>query len=96
MSATVASVQGNAGLVLARRNRRTGLVVSLYDSVAQGIADGTDEDKWATVCEDHGGLLVHRTRALAESAMWCAFEWCPTCNGEAFDPHGPQHNTEEN
>lgn len=58
-------------VVQERRNRQTGTVVQVWDR-------GVDEpdQRWETICVDHGGVCSHDTRALAmgwaaEPLMWC-------------------------
>lgn len=67
--------KGLAGCVTQRRTRREGLLVSLYHSEQAGL----DADKWATVCEDHGGIVGHPTRTIADDFLSHPEEWCPTC-----------------
>jgi hypothetical protein len=42
-----------------------------------------DDLGWATVCEEHGGLCTHPTRALALAWAPHPDEWCPTCQETA-------------
>lgn len=64
-----------AGLVQLRRNRQSYTLVGVYNAVEAGM----EEYGWATVCEEHGTLVVHDTRALATS--WAAEPetWCEHC-----------------
>ena len=66
-----------AGLVEQRRNRRTGCVVSLYRAAAAGLdpAGGS----WVTLCETHGSLCNHETRATARAFLAAPWEWCEGC-----------------
>lgn len=61
--------------VLIRRSRATGTQVSLY---REGDA-GEPTTKWATVCEDHGGIVYHETKAAALSVLSYPEDWCPDC-----------------
>lgn len=60
--------------------RSTGTLVGLYE--AQGAGLDVSSGPWVTVCETHGGLVHHDTRALAESHLSHPDEWCPVCQGE--------------
>lgn len=67
----------NAGARLSRRNRATGTTITLYHSEESGL-ESDPECKWSTVCENHGAIVSHSTRALADSAMSCP-DWCDDC-----------------
>lgn len=66
----------NAGLIRTRRCRATKRLVSVYDGIAAGM--DTDAGRWQTVCEDHGTVISHQTRALA-LAHSRSPEWCEVC-----------------
>lgn len=63
--------------VLLRRARSTRTLVGLY---YWPLVD--DENPWSTVCEDHGGTVCHRNRALAMGWLSHPEDWCPTCMGD--------------
>lgn len=67
-------------IVKERTARSTGTHVYLVD---RGGSDGWGDWRWETVCETHGGVCSHETRALAESWLSHPEEWCEDCmNGE--------------
>lgn len=51
-----------------------------------GLFDGADEDagfdidggRWQTVCEEHGSICSHETKADARASTGLA-EWCEEC-----------------
>lgn len=68
--------QYSGGLVESRKNRVTGLIVSLY----HGVQSGIDVDQaWVTVCEEHGMLVGHDTLKAARSWMAEPQTWCEDC-----------------
>ncbi len=69
--------EGLAGLVERRRNRRTGDVVSLYRAAAAGLDPAGGP--WVTLCEAHGSLCNHATRATARAFLSAPWEWCEGC-----------------
>ena len=60
---------------LERKCRATGTLVAL---AAPGVEAEVDEG-WMTLCVDHGGVVGHSTRKLAEQWLSHPDEWCPTC-----------------
>jgi len=66
-----------AGLVVRRRNRLTGAILSVYRASDAGMSDDP-EFPWAAVCETHGAIILNATRRLAEQAMQFP-EWCSDC-----------------
>lgn len=57
-----------------RRCRATGTHVALvYDY------DADPTQPWETICDDHGGVCSHETRALAEGWLSHPDEWCEDC-----------------
>lgn len=73
-------VSNRAGCVELRRTR-SGRQVGLYKSAEAGI-ETDPTHPWATVCEDHHGVVCHPTRQIAEIALSQPEEWCPTCQGD--------------
>lgn len=69
-----------AGCLILRRSRSSGTVVGLYRADEAGL--DADAGPFATVCEDHGGIVNHRTRSIAESHLSHPIEWCPRCQGD--------------
>ena len=72
-----------AGLVRYRRARSTGTHVGVYNGAVAGLDTDGGEMPWSTVCEEHGGVVSHRTRADATSWAPRPEEWCPTCQETA-------------
>lgn len=70
-----------AGLVQYGRARRTGTHVGVYRAAEAGI-ESDPATPWATVCEEHGGVVCHATRTAAEAWAPRPDEWCPTCQGD--------------
>lgn len=64
-----------AGLVQVRTARQTGRVVGVYNALVAGM----EESGWASVCEVHGTLVVHETRALATAHAADPCGWCHRC-----------------
>lgn len=77
-AALAAEARSRAGCVTLRRARSTGTLVGLYRSFKAGLEIDPDYP-WSTVCEDHGGIVCHRTRALAAQNLSHPEEWCPDC-----------------
>lgn len=71
-------VRARAGCVTLRRARSTGTLVGLYRSLEAGLESDPDYP-WSTVCEDHGGIVCHATRALATQGLSHPEEWCHVC-----------------
>lgn len=65
-------------IVLERKARSTGTTVQLVDRGPLEEDDGRDEgdDRWETICVEHGGVCSHQTRKLARSFMAAPEEWC--------------------
>jgi hypothetical protein len=74
----------HAGKRERRRCRATGTIVALYDG-AQADMD-TEGGRWQTVCEDHGTVVSHRTKALAASHLSHPDEWCEECQAASGAP----------
>lgn len=62
-----------------RTNRRTGTVVSLFDTNNDDGQLDPDGGRWVTVCNDHGTVCNHETRKLAEWFLSYPDEWCDEC-----------------
>ena len=78
-----------AGAVEARRNRRTGTLVVLIDGLKPGGNWAHDPDpvmgdglRWATLCDDHGSIVLHQTRSDAAGFLACPDEFCEPCRGK--------------
>lgn len=77
-------LRDNAGAVVSRRCHATGTTVTLYDGEAANL--DTDGGRWSTVCEDHGIVICHLTRAAAEAHLSHPDEWCEVCLGNEPPP----------
>jgi hypothetical protein len=66
----------NAGAVESRRARSTKTTVTLYNNE---LAELDSSEPWSTVCENHGSICTHQTRATAHSWMACPEGWCEDC-----------------
>lgn len=71
------SLRDNAGLVAVRWSLRRKRIVGVYEAAKQGIDGGGD--KWCTLCEVHGCMVTHRTRAIAESFASHPEDFCEDC-----------------
>lgn len=69
-----------AGLVQSRIARETGKRVSIYDGEAAGL--DTSGGRWQTVCEEHGWIVAHEYRKLAELHAPNPLGWCDVCRVE--------------
>jgi len=69
-----------AGCISLRRTRQTGTVVGVYKCAEAGLDDDDGQAPWATVCEEHGTVISHRTRKLALSHASDPSGWCEDCN----------------
>lgn len=85
-------------IVQRRKARSTGALIAVLDNrQAEWVAhpDPTDYDydpemspnKWLTMCETHGFIIHHSTRALA--VAWSAQPegWCEGCCGDPDYDH---------
>ncbi len=82
--------KGVTGLVEQRKNRLTGMLVSLYHAGQAGLDDADGEEPWSTVCEEHGSIVSHTTLKLARGHLTVP-EWCEDCQravSEAFKKRG--------
>lgn len=80
-----------AGIVARRRNRETGTTILLVDRDMPGPAQRPDADdpmmptgdkrdeRWETMCEDHGKTMGHATRGEAVAFMAEPTSWCEDC-----------------
>lgn len=66
----------NAAAIVRRRARSTGTVVALY----RATYESDPSIPWETVCEDHGGIVCHPTRRIAEGWLSHPEDWCPSCS----------------
>lgn len=75
----------HAGLVAYRKARSTGTHVGLYRNSEVGfeVEPGAN---WATVCEDHGGVVFHPTRTAGQTFLSHPEDWCPVC--QEAEPRG--------
>jgi hypothetical protein len=66
-----------AGALESRINRRTGTTVTLYRAHDAELDE--DAGPYATVCEQHGAVVHHRSRSVARSWLAAPDEWCEQC-----------------
>jgi hypothetical protein len=67
------------GVVQRRRCRESGGIVEVIDAAAPGSDMDADEARWWTLCEAHGSICSHETRALAVSWSSAPMTWCEIC-----------------
>jgi len=72
------SLNGYLGLVETGKCRQTGTRTSVYNADQAGIDDDA-EYKWATVCEDHGTLILHESVSGAIRFRAYPTNWCEEC-----------------
>lgn len=53
-------------------------MVGVYHGEQSGLEVDPD-DPWVTVCEEHGTLVSHPTRALASAHASDPLGWCEEC-----------------
>lgn len=70
-----------SAVVQRRRSRQTGTTVEIIDN-RDGHFDSDDPNPWFCLCVEHGGVVSHETRHLAEAFAPVPREWCPTCQEE--------------
>jgi hypothetical protein len=75
---------GLAGCVVQRRSRTTQTMVGVYVSEQAGLEQGRDV-RWTTVCETHGMLVSHSTRADAMHHAADPSGWCDECRKPVFE-----------
>lgn len=78
-----------AGYKAHTRARSTGTLVYLCDAEEQGIS-AEDGGKYLLICEPHAGSLNVPILEQARGLMRHPEEWCPSCQGEPFDPHATE------
>lgn len=66
-------------IVKAARNRQTGTLIQVVDNRDGSFDEGGEP--WYTVCDQHGRMLGHRTRRLAEWHAPAPMDWCECCDG---------------
>lgn len=67
--------------MMTRKNRQTGTMISV--GRAEDLGVDPSAGPWATICEDHGLIVNHRTRELAESHAPDPLGWCEGCREDA-------------
>lgn len=76
LDAEAASRAGCHRLVVAQTTRT---LVGLYEAEPAGL--DPEGGRWATVCEAHGIIVNHETKATARSWLSHPEEWCSGCQG---------------
>lgn len=74
---------GSGAIVQRRVARSTGTTVIVEDTHHWNAQCDSDGGRWATVCEDHGGVVNHEDQATARSFAAAPEEWCPDCQRNA-------------
>ena len=69
-----------AGCVALRRARSTKRPVGIYNCAEAGLDCG--DGRWATICEDHGTIIAHTSKATALRLAAAPEEWCAECGDE--------------
>lgn len=59
-----------------RKNRQTGTMITVGRSADLGL---DPQGGWLTICEDHGYIVSHPTRKLAERHASDPLGWCEQC-----------------
>lgn len=59
--------------------RSTGTTINLFRMTYAN----EPENPWELVCEEHGGIVTHPTKAAAKEWMPAPEGWCPGCRGDA-------------
>lgn len=77
----------NAGLLQYREARTTCNAVGVYDGRLADLDTEGGAMPYSTVCEPHGGVVSHRTRADAEAHAPHPEDWCPVCQVSPCCPH---------
>lgn len=73
------------GYVSAARNRITGTLIVVIDDRNGAMSHDSLDDfgdgrsPWWTICDDHGQLVQHQTRALAVAHAARPDGWCEEC-----------------
>lgn len=62
-----------------RKNRETGTMVSVGRTLEDFGIEHEPNEGWMTLCEDHGNLVTHKTRQLAEWHAPSPSGWCDKC-----------------
>ncbi len=77
---------------ITRKNRQTGTRITVGSAVELGLNDG---EGWLTICEDHGWITSHPTRALAERHAPDPLGWCEVCIAEHAAAAEPEAGADE-
>lgn len=70
-------------VVQATKARSTGTLILVIDNRDRSYMD--DDQRWYTVCDDHGSLVGHRTRSLATNWAPEPESWCDECRARLQD-----------
>jgi hypothetical protein len=60
-----------------RRNKETRTMITVGNAEQDGYCTGGGP--WYTLCEDHGNIINHDTKALATSHAAAPSGWCNGC-----------------
>ena len=61
-----------------RKNRISGTMIEIWDNRDNSLTEHDGDENWYTVCGDHGQLVSHLSRKLAEYHATVP-EWCEDC-----------------
>jgi hypothetical protein len=67
------------GVIQVTRARSTGTLVLVVDGDKFGVDTDDGRQPFSTICDDHGGCIMHATKSLALSWAAAPHMWCPTC-----------------
>ena len=73
-------------LISERKNRITKTIIEVWDNRDQSLTEHDGDENWYTVCGDHGNLVSHNTRKLAEYHA-AVPEWCDGCQIMMYYPN---------
>lgn len=69
-------------IVQTRRNRETGTTIDVVDRGQDDPDVQGGDNRWETICTDHGTVCSHQTRAVAVSFAAVPTEWCEDCQAQ--------------
>lgn len=81
-------------MIVTRKNRETGTMISVGRTQAEFGVCMDEPDSWATMCEDHGNFVTHATRKMAEWHAPNPTGWCEGCRDLVFPEHEELHREE--
>jgi hypothetical protein len=76
-----AEIRSTLGYRAHTKARSTGTTVILVDGYVQGVESPGLGDRWALICDDHGGVVCFDRYEDARATIAHPEHWCPTCQG---------------